>query len=50
MLKQKTRREIAAEKMANLLIEHMEETMTRAQGKAMLKDLKDFSARQRRSQ
>jgi hypothetical protein len=49
MPKKKSKRDIAAEKIASLLIEHMEETMTPAQGKAMLKDLKTFSSKPRRS-
>ena len=49
MPRKKSKRDIAAEKIAGLLIEHMEETMTPAEGKAMLKDLKVFSSRSRRS-
>jgi hypothetical protein len=49
MKSQKSRRDIAAEKIARLLIEHMEETMTPARGKAMLKDIRTFSLKPRRS-
>jgi hypothetical protein len=48
MSQRKTKRDAAAEKMADLLIEHMEETMTPAQAKAMIGDLKSFSKKSRR--
>jgi hypothetical protein len=47
MQRKKSNRDIAAEKIASLLMEHMEETMTPAQGKAMLKNLKTFSLKLR---
>jgi hypothetical protein len=43
MPRKKSKRDDAAERIAGLLIEHMEETMTPAQAKTMLKDLKTFS-------
>jgi hypothetical protein len=49
MPRKKSKQDIAAEKIASLLIEHMEETLTPAQGKTMLKDLKAFSSKPRRS-
>jgi hypothetical protein len=48
MPRRKSKRDIAAEKMADLLIEHMEETMSPAQAQAMLSDLKSFSQEPRR--
>lgn len=39
----KTKAEIVAEKIASLLIEHMEETMTPRQAKRMLEDIDIFS-------
>jgi len=41
------KRNSAAKRIANLLIEHMEETMSPAQGKATLRDLKTFSLKSR---
>jgi len=43
MPRKKAKREAAADEMADLLIAHMEETLTPAQAKTMLRDLKVFS-------
>jgi hypothetical protein len=49
MPRKNSRRDAAAEKMAGLLIEHMEETMTPAEANATLRDLKAFSQAPRRA-
>jgi hypothetical protein len=40
---------MAIEKITSLFIERMQKTMTTAQSKALLKDLKTFSSKSRRS-
>jgi hypothetical protein len=49
MTKKKSKRDIAIEKITSLFIERMQKTMTPEQGKALLKDLKTFSAKSRQS-
>lgn len=48
MAKSKDRVTIAAEKIADVLIGHMEETMTPAQAKTLRKDLHKLSAKSSR--
>src|ERR1700688_2208391 len=43
MTTKKSKRDIAIEKITSLFIEHMQKTLTPAQGKALIKDLKTFS-------
>jgi hypothetical protein len=49
MTKKKSERDIAIEKITSLFIERMQKTMTPEQGKELLKDLKTFSSKSRRS-
>lgn len=49
MAPKKSKRDVAVETMADLLIGHMEDTMTPPQAKAMLKDVKAFSQAPRRA-
>jgi hypothetical protein len=39
----KSKRDAAAEKMADILIQHMEENLTPAQAKTLIANLKSFS-------
>lgn len=49
MPRKKTKIDIAAEKIADVLIDHMEETMTPAQARAMHRDLHRLAVKSSRS-